>query len=419
MKKTILTIMVAAMMLVAFTACEQQPLFPAEKKVLAITDITGPDYLVGQEFNAADFTVTVKYTDNTEDTLNGAGLLTVTGFDATATAAGTYTVTAQVGATVNTATAGTSATATATGTFNVYDVDSIAITTQPTVLSFEENTTLDDSDLAGIVVTASYNKGKTMVLDASEITLQQVGDEGLDVPAYDDSEDAENTAEVIVATKLGEDTKKTATYEINVLEAVDDPYEMENDPVEVHVTVLEGAPDAIYYDQNVSVFTDFIEVRVSDQTSLSTWDDTNSVVVTDYDIAWGAGVTNNKFTVAGTDLTTAEEVAYTITYGDEALRTSGTVDVYNYVKSISVGESKIDNAVKGTSTTDSKDDVDVTGTLAYDSNTADEQDATADIDVADWYFNNPYFSGSSTERITYVNALGSKLTTTVPVTYAE
>ena len=61
----------------------------------------------------------------------------------------------------------------------------------------------------------------------------------------------------------------------------------------------------------------------------------------------------------------------------------------------------------------------MTGTLAYDSNTADEQDATADIDVADWYFNNPYFSGSSTERITYVNALGSKLTTTVPVTYAE
>ena len=97
--KKIFVVALAALMLVAFTACQANTI---PTQVRAITGITGPDYLVGQKFDAKDFTVTVQYTDGTSEELNGSGIVTLaaaggSGSAEFPTSAGTYKVTATVG----------------------------------------------------------------------------------------------------------------------------------------------------------------------------------------------------------------------------------------------------------------------------------------------------------------------------------
>ncbi len=76
MKKTILTIMVAAMMLVAFTACEQAQM-PTYRNVDYITIKQVADFVEGQPFDAANFQVIAHNTDNTETVIDGQGLVTI------------------------------------------------------------------------------------------------------------------------------------------------------------------------------------------------------------------------------------------------------------------------------------------------------------------------------------------------------
>ena len=76
MKKTILTIMVAAMMLVAFTACEQQ--MPTYKNADYLTIVQNTAFIEGQDFNANNFEVVVHYTDGSTSTIPGAGVVTAT-----------------------------------------------------------------------------------------------------------------------------------------------------------------------------------------------------------------------------------------------------------------------------------------------------------------------------------------------------
>ena len=230
MKKSISAILVAALMLFAFTACEQQPLIPSSTQVRAITGITGPDYLVGQAFNAADFTVEVEYTDGSKASLNGSGIVKLAEVTFPASA-GTYDVIASIGSSSSGSYSG-AATATATGTFSVYDISSIEVTTDPSEVSFETGKTLSDADLAGIVITATYGKSKTIELDASEYTLYGVtastvttpSSASKAVPSYTDPEtdpDADNTALVWVKSKVG--GNNYASYEIEITEATADP----------------------------------------------------------------------------------------------------------------------------------------------------------------------------------------------------
>ena len=74
MKKTILTIMVAAMMLVAFTACEQP--VPGLSKAIVDADIVqNGTFFVGQPFDASKFSVNVTYSDGSKGTLDGVNVL--------------------------------------------------------------------------------------------------------------------------------------------------------------------------------------------------------------------------------------------------------------------------------------------------------------------------------------------------------
>ena len=88
MKKTILTIMVAAMMLVAFTACEQQ--MPTYKNADYLTVVQDTAFIEGQDFNANNFEVVVHYTDGSTSTIPGAGVITTkAGWDDGASATST------------------------------------------------------------------------------------------------------------------------------------------------------------------------------------------------------------------------------------------------------------------------------------------------------------------------------------------
>ena len=77
MKKTILTIMVAAMMLVAFTACEQAQM-PTYKNADYLTIVQNTAFIEGQAFNANNFEVVVHYTYGSTSTIPGAGVVTGT-----------------------------------------------------------------------------------------------------------------------------------------------------------------------------------------------------------------------------------------------------------------------------------------------------------------------------------------------------
>ena len=80
MKKSILTIVLAAMMLVAFTACEQS--MPTYKNADYITISQNTPFIAGQTFDANNFDVTVHYTDGSTSVIPGAGVVKVaTGWD--------------------------------------------------------------------------------------------------------------------------------------------------------------------------------------------------------------------------------------------------------------------------------------------------------------------------------------------------
>ena len=85
MKKTILTIMVAAMMLVAFTACEQQPInWPQEFKTIAVASTGDSTYLQGDDFDFRGIKVVAVYKDGTSEDIDNS-VITVTNGDNLAT----------------------------------------------------------------------------------------------------------------------------------------------------------------------------------------------------------------------------------------------------------------------------------------------------------------------------------------------
>ena len=164
MKKTILTIMVAAMMLVAFTACEQQPNVwnPVGKTVEYVTIQSGDtEYLVGQPFDASRYTLAITYKDGTTGTENGNGILSVE--DNAEDTAGSKSVDVTIG--------------NYTGTLNVtyYDIDKLTIEGAATTSVVQGTTDPDKIDLTGATVTAYYaNSGKTMELAENEYKVMSV-----------------------------------------------------------------------------------------------------------------------------------------------------------------------------------------------------------------------------------------------------
>ena len=181
MKKGILIGALAALMLFAFTACEQQGLtLPAN--VDYITVVQTKDFVDGDKFNAANFTVYAHDTNGGNTPVNGAKV-EITGTqdleaDDTVKAGKTYTVEA----TLNVATAENPLTA--TQTFTAYALESYEVSGMPSLVAFvvttEEDTkyvkaapsdssVTEDSVLKSVKVFGVYANGETRELSAADI----------------------------------------------------------------------------------------------------------------------------------------------------------------------------------------------------------------------------------------------------------
>ena len=197
MKKTILTIMVAAMMLVAFTACEQTTPNFIPKNVSAITIQQNEDFLVGEMFDPSRFSVYVEFTD-------GSAPQTVEGTDivvATNSTDGRVSKTTEVSATYGYASNGSNVTT--ERLVKAYDVESVTLGNLPTAgVTDGSTTTIDTSE---VTATVAYNNGATTrELSANEFKVVATTD-----VTYEE-EDVTPSVEVFL---FGNTTKTSADIE--------------------------------------------------------------------------------------------------------------------------------------------------------------------------------------------------------------
>lgn len=410
MKKGILIGVLAALMLFAFVACDNST--PVNKTIEGLEVTTSKtDYFVNQTFDPSTVSVLVRYTDGSTAPVNAS--LKVDGVtDGKLSSAKQYTVTATYGYVITDGYFGQSASqnqVTGTTTITAYEIDSIAVTKLPEVVSYEEGTTKDKIDLTGIEVTATYNGASKMVLAEGEYA---VGTNQTAIPAYDDAEDAENTTNITVEEKLSSSSNKTTTFEVAVTEEADEVYELNGPVTNIRLSKGTDYPAKVFYGDNVSVVTNNIVVEVSD-------DGTNwAPITTGYRLTWGAGA-NTTFEVGGNDETTAAKVSLYVTYSADPTVSSTPleVDVYNYVTSLVASPEKITGVTKGSAASANTSKVtSVSGVLAYDSNTTDDQAAT--MAVSKWNFENPLINSTS-EVIVAKNAKGEIVRGTVTVEFAE
>ena len=80
-KKSIFVVALAALMLIAFTACEQQPnVWNPNGKTPTMATITQTgSFVYGQQFDASKFAVEVTYEDGSVSTISGSGIVTLDG----------------------------------------------------------------------------------------------------------------------------------------------------------------------------------------------------------------------------------------------------------------------------------------------------------------------------------------------------
>ena len=150
MKKTFLIGVLAALMLFAFTACENSaPTSPIYgKDILGVSPVTVPDYIEGETLDPADVTLKVLFDDDTSANFTGTELNLTKATDMKL-AAGTNVFTATFnGKTFN---VNIPAYKPELVTFNVSGI-------KQDYISLEEGATID---LDGITVTVTYNNGKT------------------------------------------------------------------------------------------------------------------------------------------------------------------------------------------------------------------------------------------------------------------
>ena len=253
MKKTILTIMVAAMMLVAFTACEQQ--MPSYKNADFISVDQTKAFIAGQPFDASYFTVTLHYTDGSTSQVSPSGVVSADGWDTA-----DYTVTASINTKL-------------TATFEAVVLDPVAVVVSDVEnyetdmkTTIEESNPLKTGTFEGATVTfvngdASYtptakvssddtikNNNVTYTLSAS-ITKAQIAVAGeyvlpIKVAASTGTVTCDSTITAVVkdpAADVQESVAIKAFYSVNSAEEVEDlPKLYIGDSVEVNFYVVDA-----------------------------------------------------------------------------------------------------------------------------------------------------------------------------------
>ena len=170
MKKSILIGALAALMLFAFTACENKvpEINYGNAEVLAATIVSGDtEYLVGQDFDASRYTLELRLTNDKTVTVNGASNMILKNGEKMEEA-GTKAVTVSYGAKeINDV------------YITVFDPSALSVDASGLVKKEYKFSEVSDSknptaDKEGLVVTATYGSGKTAVLDAEDYDTSAV-----------------------------------------------------------------------------------------------------------------------------------------------------------------------------------------------------------------------------------------------------
>ena len=210
MKKSILIGMLAVLMLVAFTACNNQVAYKVPVGMTATTSKV--DYLEGETVDPATISATVEYSDGSSQTISGTQLgiaaekLTLT--DAATVATKDITVTFGAGEKNSVA---------SSVTVTVYAVSDVTLGNLPTEAA--SGGKIDTSD---VTATVSYGVGKTRALQAGEFKVTasvtgSAGDKNVAVTGATVTVFDEHVASVLGAENwkvdIAEATKPAGTYD--------------------------------------------------------------------------------------------------------------------------------------------------------------------------------------------------------------
>ena len=214
MKKTILTIMVAAMMLVAFTACEQQvPDLNGQVPTNAIITQTGT-FVEGQMFDPTQFSVKLTYKNGYTETVSGANLVTLDGKKAYVMPGDTVSVNVTtVGGTSN------GQQMIGNAQLNVKKIESVTVVAPETLDAPVDVTSTAVKSL--FTVTANYDGG-SIVVKPSEFVIN-----GMVNTATPDEGDTLTNVGVYVSVKLAsDDTVATSDkFSVKIVDPDEEPTE--------------------------------------------------------------------------------------------------------------------------------------------------------------------------------------------------
>ena len=194
-KKSIFVVALAALMLIAFTACEQ-PVPGLSKSIIDATIVQNGTFLVGQPYDASKFSVNVTYSDKSTGTLEGVNVVYVGGEKGSTAASVANGDKVQVSLPVSapnySGTSNVQKDVTFTGSIVAYTIDSITVSGPATVNSTDGSAKAPKaSDLSAV---ASYRDSsgavKTVNLIAADLSLVTTGD---GAPAFVDKDTTEVT----------------------------------------------------------------------------------------------------------------------------------------------------------------------------------------------------------------------------------
>ena len=329
MKKVFIGVL-AALMLFAFTACDNQMGYKTPVGISAVASQT--EYLEGETFDPSTVSIVVDYSDGSSRTMTGAeaGLATAVIEEGVNTYTVSYGVQTQY----------TSAPETMI-TVMGYKADSAVISNLPTTGTLKDGKV--DVDFSATTVTVSYNNGKTRTLEAGEYKI---------TPSIKASAGKQTaTAALTVFEKPVSSTTTPATWEVTVSAA----------PVEEGEFGTAKSIDIKYTDAKGNDITSSIADGTFYVDDVINWEvylvdeDGNTKVATentDYWFANGKKPASKSVTLGATEVKAGKATTYSIVPLVGAAETLTIPAAKDYVYAITAINPKTDGSAPSTGTAD-------------------------------------------------------------------
>ena len=324
MKKVFIGVL-AALMLVAFTACDNTT--PTYKVPISMTaQASKADYLVGETLAAEDITATVYYSDGSSQAFTGVEL----GVADKTIVAGVNNASVEfgLGNAAVTAPSGSSKSNNVTAVVSVmgYSVDSAVLADLPTTAVWDSEENKATADLSSVSVTVSYNNGTTRVMTEDEFSLSfdmtsiGAGDKG--VPAVE--------LKLFGTSDISGKVKLPADYEITVSEGADGNFDDTRTPITYEIVLTDEAGNPVeagktyYFGQKISYAINKVDADGDDEPAAKD---------TDYVFVGTAPVTEGSVTLGADNL--KAPVTYTVAFLGSANTMSFTIpQAEDYIASI-------------------------------------------------------------------------------------